>query len=76
MKILIRQPGGAPVTILSQEGVTQGYPLFMMLYGITLIPLDENLRAADLGLLFPFYADDAAFDGSARQSAQLLNLLM
>ena len=29
-----------------------------------------------LGLLSPFYADDAAFDGSARQSAQLLKLLM
>ena len=31
---------------------------------------------ADLGLLSLFYADDAAFDGSARHSAQLLKLLM
>ena len=31
---------------------------------------------ADPGLLSPFYADDAASDGSARRSAQLLNLLM
>ena len=31
---------------------------------------------ADSGLLSPLYADDAAFDGSARQSAQLLKLLM
>ena len=48
----------------------------MVLYGITLIPLVEDLRAADPGLLSPFYADDAAFDGSARCSAQLLKMLM
>ena len=39
-------------------------------------PLAEELRAADPGLLSPFYADDAAFNGSARRSAQLLKLLM
>ena len=48
----------------------------MVLYEITLVPLVEELRAADLGLLHPFYADDAAFDGSARRSAQLLKMLM
>ena len=48
----------------------------MFLYGITLIPLVEEIRAADLGLLSPFYADDAAFEGSAQRSAQLLKLLM
>ena len=48
----------------------------MVLYGITLIPLEEELRAADLGLLLPFSADDVAFDGSERCSAQLLKLLM
>ena len=36
----------------------------MVLYGITLIPLAEELRAADPGLILPLYADDAAFDGS------------
>ena len=29
-----------------------------------------------MGLLSPFYADDGAFDGSERQSAHLLKLLM
>ena len=47
----------------------------MVLYGITLVPLAEELRATDLGLLLPFYADYVAFDGSARRSAQLLKLL-
>ena len=48
----------------------------MVLYGTTLVPMSEESREADLGLLSPFYADDAAFDGSARRSAQLLKLLM
>ena len=48
----------------------------MVLYGITLIPLAEELRAADSGLLPPFYADDADFEGLARRSAQLLKILM
>ena len=48
----------------------------MVLYRITLIPLAEELRAADLGILSPFCADDVAFDGSARRRAQLIMLLM
>ena len=48
----------------------------MVLYGINIVPLAEELRAADPGLLSPFYADDADFDGLARRSAQLLKLLM
>ena len=48
----------------------------MVLYRITLVPLAEEIRAADLGLLSPFYADDAAFYGLERRSAQLLKLLM
>ena len=75
-QLLLPQPMEPPVTILSREGVTQGDPLSMVLYGITLAPLAEDLRAVDLGLLSPFYADDTAFDGLARRSAQLLKLLM
>ena len=43
---------------------------------LTLVSLVEELRVADLGILSPFYADDAVFDGSARHSAQLLKMLM
>ena len=75
-QLLLRQPGDPPVTILGREGVTQGDPISMVLYRITLVPLTEKPRAADPGLPSPFYADDAAFDGSMRRSAQLLNLLM
>ena len=75
-QLLICHPGEPPVTILIQEGVTQGYPLSMVLYGITLVPLAKELRVSDLGLLYPFYVDDATFGGLAQQSAQLLKLLV
>ena len=75
-QLLLHYPGEPPVTILRREGVTQGDPFSMVLYGITLAPLAEELRTADPGLLSPFYADDAVFDGSAPRSAQLLKLLM
>ena len=75
-QLLLRHPEDPPVTILSREGVTQGEPLSMVLYGITLVPLEEDLRAADPGIISPFYADDLAFDGLGRRSAQLLKLLM
>ena len=49
-KLLLRQPGEPPVTILIREGVNQGDPLSMVLHGITLVPLSEELRPADSGL--------------------------
>ena len=48
----------------------------MVLTGITLAPLAEELIAAELGILSPFYTDDAVLDGSARRNAHLLNMLM
>ena len=75
-QLFLRQPVEPTVTILSREGFTQGDPLSMVFYGITLVPLAEALRAAYLGLISPFYADDAVFDGLARRSAELLKLLM
>ena len=48
----------------------------MVLHGIPLVPLAEDLRDVDPTLLSHFYADDAAFDGLARQSAAQLRLLM
>ena len=62
-QLLPRQPGEPPVTIMSREGVTQGDPISMVFYGVALISLAEELRAADPGMLYPFYADDVVFDG-------------
>ena len=62
-QLLLHHPGELPVTIIRIEGFTQGDPLYMVLYGITLIPLTEELQAANPGLLSPFYAKDASFNG-------------
>ena len=48
----------------------------MVLYGITLVPLAEELRVVYHGFLSPFYTYDVAFDDSAQRSANLLKLLM
>ena len=64
-QLLLRQPGEPPVTILILEGINQGNPHSMVFYVITLAPLAKELRTADPGLLYLFYADDAAFDGFA-----------
>ena len=66
-QLLLCHTGDVPVILLIREWVTQGEPLLMVLCGITLVPLEEELRDADPTILSPFYADDAAFDGSARQ---------
>ena len=62
-QLLLRQSGDAPVFLLIREGVAQGDLLSMVLYGITLVPLAEELQDADPTLLSPFYADDAVFEG-------------
>ena len=43
----------------------------MVLYGITLVPLSEDIRDEDPTLLSPFYANAAAFDGLVRRSVLL-----
>ena len=57
-QILFRQPRDAPVILLIREGVTQGDPLSMVLYGNTMVLLTEEIRGADPTLLSPLYADD------------------
>ena len=59
-----------------EEALREKFPPRYLGGGRSTIPLAEELRAADPGLLSPFYADDATFDSSARRSAQLLKLLM
>ena len=76
MQLLLFQPSDAPVILLRREVVAQGEPLSMVLYGVTLVPIVEELRDADPTLLSPFYANDASFDRLVRRSAAQLRLLM
>ena len=75
-QLLLHQTCDAPVIILSHYGVTQDDPLSIVLYGITLVTLEEELRDVDPTLLYPFYANNASYDGLARRSLAQLRLLM
>ena len=49
--------------LMNREGVAQGDPLAMALYGITLLPLIKHLRTEFPDMLRPWYADDGAMYG-------------
>ena len=66
IRLLCRRPGEAALYFLSKEGVTQGDPLAMALYGVALLPLADILRKEFPAVMQPWYADDAAMMGTAR----------
>ena len=43
-----------------REGVTQGDPISMVIYGLVLLPLAEAMREEDPRVLKPWYAEDVA----------------
>ena len=75
-QLFLRHPGDTLFILLIREGVTQGDPLLMVLYGITLVPLMEKLREADPTLSPTLYAYDTVSDGLAQRNAAQMRLLM
>ena len=67
--------GTEPQFLFSKKGLTQGCPLGMLLYGVSLLSLAEDLRESQPGLLQPWYADDFSIYGRASQVACLFNRL-
>ena len=53
--------------------ITQVDPLSILMYGIALLPLAEDLLG---GVLDPWYADDASILGIVKQNARLLHGMM
>ena len=43
VQLLLSHLGSPSVTLMIRNGVMQGYPLSMVLYGITLVPLTKDL---------------------------------
>ena len=76
IRLVCRRPGMEALILLSKEGVTQGDPLAMALYGIALLPLAEILRKQCPEVLQPWYADDAAMQGRPPSVAKCFQLLI
>jgi hypothetical protein len=67
--MVVRMRGESAIFILSMEGVAQGDPFAMALYGITLLPLIAHLRRMFPEVLQPWFADDGTMDGEGSQVA-------
>ena len=76
IRLVCRRPGLEALILLSKEGVTQGDPLAMALYGVALLPLAELLRVNSPEVMQPWYADDAAMMGLAKEAAACFEKLV
>jgi len=74
-QLLIRREGKEAHVILSQEGVTQGDPLSMILYGLALVPLSKTLREHVPATLQMWYADDKSIRGHPTKVAKVMEHL-
>ena len=61
--------------LTSEEGVTQGDPLSMVLYGIGMLPLTRKLKDAVPECIQPWYADDAGAGGEFDDIERFFKLL-
>ena len=61
--------------LASHEGVTQGNPLSMILYGIDMLPFTLQLKVAVPTALQPWYADNTAAGGNFEDIIRVFNLL-
>ena len=48
----------------------------MVIFGIPLTPMKEELHTADLDLMGTFYAENTIFDSLAQRSAHLMRLFL
>ncbi len=69
-------PGRLAVLIRSEEGVSQGDPLAMALYGVALMPLAEQVKRDVPRHTTPFYADDTAAAGQVEKNAEVMRSLV
>jgi hypothetical protein len=61
--LMVRTTDGTAIFLFSKEGVTQGDPLSMLVYGIGMLPLACKLKQAIPAVKQPWYADDAGAGG-------------
>ena len=60
----MRNGNGTASILYIREGVTKGYPLVMITYGISILPLIKNLKQEIPKVTQPRYVDDAGALGT------------
>ena len=75
-QLVVRRPAALCHILMIREGVTQGDPLSMVIYGLVLLPLAEAMHKEYPGVLQPWYAEDVAMWGPARRNAKLIRALI
>ncbi len=74
-KLILRRKGKTGYTLLSLEGITQGDPLAMILYGLALVPLADTLRRQHPETVQAWYANDGILEGRSSKVAAAMLLL-
>jgi hypothetical protein len=59
----------------SREGITQGDPLSMIVYGLALVPLAKILHDEFPVVLQPWYANDTAMEDRVSDVARVMDRL-
>jgi hypothetical protein len=75
-QLILCRRGHNCTVLLSREGVTQGDPLSMVLYGLSLTPLAEAIRHSVPTAVQPWYANDSAMVGPLPSIAAAQRLLL
>lgn len=70
--LFIRTTGTSCVLIYSKEGIIQGDPLSMILYGLTVLPLIKSLKVDFPEVLQIWYADDSSLAGQVTDLGPVL----
>ena len=73
--LVLRTGSNLFLPIQSREGVTQGDPLAMVMYGVGLLPLIRILKTAISDVHQPWYADDAGAGGHFNRITRYLEKL-
>ena len=69
-QLVVRQTDSECTILHSREGVTQGDPLSMVLYGLAMVPLSKFLRKEVPSVIQPWYADDCAMAGGGDRDSR------
>ena len=74
-QMVLRNNNDQCYSLHSEEGVTQGDPLSMIVYGIATLPIIQKLKSLQLQALQIWYADDASIGGKFEVIKKLFQLL-